>query len=102
MEDSIKKESGHDFMIDKKYGYIRACPSNLGTGMRASVHIDLPGWTKLGFKLLATRCEELNLKIARKSRKTYNITVKDRIGMTEVEIVQKMIDGVNALHGENN
>ena len=31
-------------------------------GMRASVHIDLPGWTKLGPKVLAARCEELHLQ----------------------------------------
>ena len=30
--------------------------------MRASVHIDLPGWTKLGPKVLAARCEELQLQ----------------------------------------
>merc|ERR1711988_1576792 len=23
-----------------KYGYIHSCPTNLGTGMRASVHVD--------------------------------------------------------------
>ena len=26
-----------------RYGYIHSCPTNLGTGMRASVHVDLPG-----------------------------------------------------------
>merc|ERR1712126_805196 len=62
VEDSVKKESGHDFMLDKRYGYIHSCPTNLGTGMRASVHIDLPGWTKLGPKVLAARCEELHLQ----------------------------------------
>ena len=45
--DSVKTESGKDFMLFEKYGYIHSCPTNLGTGMRASVHIDLPGWTKL-------------------------------------------------------
>merc|ERR1719219_2439511 len=62
VEDSVKKESGHAFMKDEKYGYIHSCPTNLGTGMRASVHIDLPGWTKLGPKVLAARCEELHLQ----------------------------------------
>ena len=36
--------------------------SVLMPGMRASVHIDLPGWTKLGPKVLAARCEELHLQ----------------------------------------
>jgi protein-arginine kinase len=30
--DSVKKESGKDFMLDAKYGFIHACPTNLGTG----------------------------------------------------------------------
>merc|ERR1739849_62852 len=62
VEDSVKKESGHDFMLDKRYGYIHACPTNLGTGMRASVHIDLPGWTKYSIDKLKARCEELHLQ----------------------------------------
>ncbi len=28
----MKKESGKDFMLDAKYGFIHACPTNLGTG----------------------------------------------------------------------
>ena len=60
--DSVKAESGKDFMLDPKYGYIHSCPTNLGTGMRASVHVDLPGWTKEGLKSLQERCEELHLQ----------------------------------------
>merc|ERR1712142_639719 len=61
VQESIKAESGKDFMLDPKYGYVHSCPTNLGTGMRASVHVDLPGWTKLGLKVLQARCEELGL-----------------------------------------
>ena len=32
-----------DFAFDEKLGYLTACPSNLGTGMRASVMMFLPG-----------------------------------------------------------
>ena len=60
--DSVKAESGKEFMLDPKYGYIHSCPTNLGTGMRASVHVDLPGWTKEGLKTLQDRCEELHLQ----------------------------------------
>lgn len=60
--DSVKLESGKDFMLDPKYGYIHACPTNLGTGMRASVHVDLPGYTKDGVDKLKARCEELHLQ----------------------------------------
>merc|ERR1712041_41844 len=60
--DSVKKESGKDFCLDARFGYIHSCPTNLGTGMRASVHIDLPGWTKHGVEALQKRCEELHLQ----------------------------------------
>merc|ERR1712066_204389 len=102
--DSVKAESGRDFMLDPKYGYIHSCPTNLGTGMRASVHVDLPGWTKEGVKTLQDRCEELHLQ-PRGTRGesggqtgiTYDISNKHRLGYSEVELVQKMIDGVNTL-----
>merc|ERR1711884_819392 len=55
----VKGESGKDFALDERYGYIHSCPTNLGTGMRASVHVDLPGWTKEGVDKLKARCEEL-------------------------------------------
>merc|ERR1711931_255167 len=109
VEDSVKAESGKDFMLDAKYGYIHSCPTNLGTGMRASVHVDLPGWTKEGLKSLAARCEELHLQ-PRGTRGesggqtgiTYDISNKHRLGYSEVQLVQKMIDGVNTLHKEDN
>ena len=55
VEDSVRKESGREFMLDPKYGFIHSCPTNLGTGMRASVHVDLPGYTKEGLTALKAR-----------------------------------------------
>merc|ERR1712088_109465 len=109
VQDSVKKESGKDFCLDERYGYIHSCPTNLGTGMRASVHVDLPGWTKHGVAKLQARCEELHLQ-PRGTRGesggqtgfTYDISNKHRLGYSEVELVQKMIDGVNTLHKEDN
>ena len=60
--DSVKAESGKDFLLSPKFGYIHSCPTNLGTGMRASVHVDLPGWTKDGVDGLKARCEALALQ----------------------------------------
>lgn len=37
--------SGYEFMWNEHLGYILTCPSNLGTGLRAGVHVKL---TKLG------------------------------------------------------
>jgi len=106
--DSVKAESGKEFMLDPKYGYIHSCPTNLGTGMRASVHVDLPGWTKEGLKTLQDRCEELHLQprgtrgeSGGQTGVTYDISNKHRLGYSEVELVQKMIDGVNTLVKED-
>ncbi len=32
----------------RRYGYVTSCPSNLGTGMRASVHLKIPNLTRGG------------------------------------------------------
>jgi len=108
VEDSVKAESGKGFMLDPKYGYIHSCPTNLGTGMRASVHVDLPGYTKEGSAALKKRCEELQVQ-PRGTRGesggqtgiTYDISNKHRLGYSEVQLVQKMIDGVNTLVKED-
>ena len=110
--------------VPLQYGYLHSCPTNLGTGMRASVHVDLPGWTKEGLPALKKRCEELQLQ-PRGTRGesggqtgiTYDISNKHRLGYSEVglgikvrmcytllaqvELVQKMIDGVNTLWKED-
>merc|ERR1712012_712108 len=108
VQDSVKKESGKDFCLDERFGYIHSCPTNLGTGMRASVHIDLPGWTKHSIDKLKARCEELHLQprgtrgeSGGQTGHTYDISNKHRLGYSEVELVQKMIDGVNKLWDED-
>merc|ERR1712038_849027 len=106
--DSVKAESGKDFQLSKKFGYIHSCPTNLGTGMRASVHVDLPGWTKEGLPALQKRCEDLAVQprgtrgeSGGQTGHTYDISNKHRLGYSEVQLVQTMIDGVNTLWKED-
>merc|ERR1711997_1201325 len=106
--DSVKSESGKEFQLDARYGYLHSCPTNLGTGMRASVHIDLPGWTKEGVDKLKARCEALALQprgtrgeSGGQTGVTYDISNKHRLGYSEVQLVQTMIDGVNTLYAED-
>merc|ERR1712058_25312 len=106
--DSVKAECGKDFALSEQYGFIHSCPTNLGTGMRASVHVDLPGWTKESVDKLKARCEELAVQ-PRGTRGesggqtgcTYDISKKHRLGYSEVQLVQVMIDGVNTLYKED-
>ena len=91
VQKSIEEESGKKFLLDEKLGYLHSCPTNLGTGMRASVHCDLAGWTKEGLPALKARCEELKLQ-PRGTRGesggqtgiTYDISNKHRLGYSEV------------------
>jgi len=108
VKDSVKEESGKDFLLHEKLGFLHSCPTNLGTGMRASVHIDLPGWTAEGIPALKKRCEELSLQprgtrgeSGGQTGVTYDISNKHRLGYSEVQLVQTMIDGVNALYAED-
>merc|ERR1719220_1006759 len=108
VQDSVKAESGKDFQISPKFGYIHSCPTNLGTGMRASVHVDLPGWTKDSIDGLKARCEKLGLQprgtrgeSGGQTGHTYDISNKHRLGYSEVQLVQTMIDGVNLLWKED-
>merc|ERR1712095_102211 len=87
VQDSVKAESGKDFQLSEKFGYIHSCPTNLGTGMRASVHVDLPR---------GTRGES-----GGQTGHTYDISNKHRLGHSEVGLVQCMIDGVNTLWKED-
>merc|ERR1712223_157755 len=108
VQDSVKAESGKDFQLSEKFGYIHSCPTNLGTGMRASVHVDLPGWPKEGLPALQKRCEELSVQprgtrgeSGGQTGHTYDISNKHRLGHSEVGLVQTMIDGVNTLWKED-
>jgi len=106
--DSVKGESGKNFQLSPKFGYLHSCPTNLGTGMRASVHIDLPGYTAEGLPALKARCEQLSVQ-PRGTRGesggqtgcTFDISNKHRLGYTEVQLVQTMIDSVNTLYNED-
>merc|ERR1712087_565668 len=107
VQDSVKAESGKDFQLSEKFGYIHSCPTNLGTG-RAFVHVDLPGWTKDSIPALKDRCEVLSVQprgtrgeSGGQTGHTYDISNKHRLGHSEVSLVQTMIDGVNTLWQED-
>jgi len=98
-----KIEQKAKFANDDHLGYISTCPTNSGTGLRASVHINLP-------KLM--RNKELHQSIADKYHVqirgihgehtetddgVFDISNLRRLGRNEVELVQDMYDGVKAM-----
>jgi len=91
------------FAHDEHLGYITSCPTNLGTAMRASVHIKLPKLMKEKEKFheIAAKYHVQIRGIHGEHTETndgvFDISNKRRLGRSEQELVQDMIDGVKAL-----
>ena len=96
-------ESRLVFSQNPHLGYISSCPTNLGTAMRASVHIRLPKLAndREGFESI-TRQYELQIRGIHGEHSDseagiFDISNRRRLGITEVECVQGLYDGVRAL-----
>ena len=62
--DIINGIEGLKFAISPDYGAVTSCPTNLGTGMRASVHVAIPNLTKDGTDKKAKEiCKPLGLSV---------------------------------------
>ena len=93
-------EKQMQFSYNEHLGYITSCPTNLGTAMRASVHIALPKLASDMEKFKAI-CDKHHLQIrgingehSKSEGGVYDISNKRRLGVTEVQCVQDMYDGV--------
>lgn len=97
------------FSYNKHLGFITSCPTNLGTAMRASVHVKLPKLSK-DMQKFEQICTKYHLQIrgihgehSKSEEAIFDISNKRRLGVSEVECVQDMVDGVRALlHVEKN
>ena len=96
-------ESKVKFAYSDHLGYITSCPTNLGTAMRASVHIALPNLSKdmEQFKDITQRyhlqIRGIHGEHSESEGGVYDISNRRRLGITEIEAVQDMYDGVVAL-----
>lgn len=89
-----------EFIYDENRGYLGSCPTNIGTAMRASVHVALPKLLKSG-KLEALG-KEYGLSIRgihgehseSDERGVVDISNKRRIGVSEIEGVLLMYNGL--------
>jgi len=96
------QERGWEFMWNERLGYVLTCPSNLGTGLRAGVHVKLPNLSK------DPRFNKIldNMRLQKRGTggvdtaavgDTFDISNNDRLGHSEVQLVQTLVDGVNFL-----
>lgn len=61
--DSIIAEKA-DYAFDDKYGYLTSCPTNIGTGMRASVMLHLPALVMTGYmKSILESCNKVGVTV---------------------------------------
>merc|ERR1719335_713436 len=100
IKDSIESDGGK-FMFSDTLGFLGTCASNLGTGLRASVMIKLPELNK-DVHLLEKVCDAFDLQPRGSAGEhsaavgaKWDISNKQRIGFSEVQLVQKMVDGVS-------
>ena len=89
-----------DFVKDKRYGYLTSCPTNIGTSMRAGVHIhlnklnqDRPLLTSLtkahDLQIRGTSGEKTEVKNC-----VFDISNRQRLGITETDIIKKLHQGL--------
>ncbi len=101
VEASVKKQ-GYDFMWNEHLGYVLTCPSNLGTGIRAGVHVKLPKMAENEKFNTVLKCLRLQKRgtggvDTAAEGGIFDISNLDRLGFSEVELVQKVVDGVKLL-----
>ncbi|KAJ8399833.1 hypothetical protein AAFF_G00405630 [Aldrovandia affinis] len=100
--ESLFKQKNSAFMWNEHLGYVLTCPSNLGTGLRAGVHVKLPKLSK------NEKFEEILTKLRVQKRGTggvdtaavggiFDISNADRLGFSEVQLVQMVVDGVKLM-----
>jgi len=109
--DAVEAIEGVAFAASENYGYVTSCPSNLGTGMRASVHVKLPKLTADGTDTKAKEvCNPLGLSVRGTGGEhtpigadgTVDISPRARLFIKECEIVEALYKGIELLMAAEN
>ena len=95
------------FATSPRFGAVTSCPTNIGTGMRASLHLKLPNLTSNGTDLATLKTHAKRLKLSIRgiggehtdagADGLVDISPSARLGVTEREIMQAIYDGVAEL-----
>lgn len=104
--DTIDLMDSFDFATSSDYGFVTTCPTNLGTGMRASVHLRLPNLTADGGdQKVKDIASPLGLAVRGLGGEhtpigadgTVDVSPRARFGISEEGIIQRLYDGIAAL-----
>lgn len=87
-----------DYAFSEKYGYLTSCPTNVGTGMRASYMVFLPALTLAGrITKLAEELGKYGIALrgtygesSKSFGNIYQISNQKTLGSTEREILEKL------------
>lgn len=91
------------FLFTPHLGYVTSCPTNLGTAMRASVHIQLPQLARQEDEMKAKAAEHglqvrgLYGEHTKSESGIFDLSIQRRLGITEAEAVVGLVEGINAL-----
>ena len=87
-----------NYAYNDKYGYLTACPTNVGTGMRVSVMVHLPALTKTGniqkvlhiINNFGMNIRGIYVEGSKAAGDMYQISNKQTLGVSEEEIINNM------------
>ena len=87
-----------DYAYSEKYGFLTACPTNVGTGLRASVMVHLPGLAKTGnIQKILEAINNFGMNIrgvygegTKSCGNMYQISNKQSLGISEKEIITNL------------
>ena len=98
MEIDEKIDEACHYSCDRKYGYLTTCPTNVGTGMKASVMVHLPALTITGnINKVLQIVNSFGMNIrglygegTQSLGNIYQISNNQSLGLTEDEIVKNL------------
>ena len=105
----IESLEGMEFAYSPNYGVVTSCPTNVGTALRASVHIPLPNLTADGTESLAAAiAKPLGLSVRGVCGEhtpigqdgTVDISPAARFHITEAEIMARLYNGIAQLKAQ--
>ncbi|MBQ6991909.1 MAG: protein arginine kinase [Clostridia bacterium] len=93
-----KQEEILNYAYNDKYGFLTSCPTNAGTGMRASVMVHLPALTQtknIGKVLNIVNSFDMNIRGiygegSKSQGNMYQISNKQTLGISEKEIIKNL------------
>ncbi|MDP4088519.1 MAG: protein arginine kinase [Bacillota bacterium] len=103
-------EESLDYAFDERIGYITACPTNLGTGLRASAMIHLPALTmNNGMNGILKALTQMGMTIrglygegSKASGNLYQVSNQITLGVSEEDIISNLEAVVNQIVNEEN